>query len=56
MDDKGQPCPVVVASRRSKEEVEFYGGAITLYPDRCEIKINGSGGDMLIEEDITFDA
>ena len=54
-DHRGQPCPVVVASRpKKKEEFPFYGGALTLYPDHCNVKFNGNEGDVTEEQDIWF--
>ncbi len=39
LDDKGQPCPVLVLSRPSKakngEEPSYTGAALTLTPDHC---------------------
>ena len=54
-DDKGQPCTVVVASYANKNEDPFFGGAITLYEDHCNVKFTGNDGSVLGEEDISFE-
>lgn len=52
-DHKGQPCPVVVASRPQKDG-PFGGGALTLYGDRCNVKFTDSNGDIFGDEDIMY--
>ena len=54
-DDKGQPCAVVVASKTQKEEGAFYGGAITLHKNYCNIKITSDEGDILINNNLSFE-
>ena len=54
-DDKGQPCTVAVTSRPPRNHGEaFYGGAITLLKDRCNVKVTGDNGDIYLDEDIIF--
>lgn len=53
-DHKGQPCHVVVASKTQKTDGPFYGGAITLYKDYCNVKITGDNKNILLDEDILF--
>ncbi len=52
-DHKGQPCPLIAASKPSKDG-PFTGGAITLYPDRCNVKFTDSDHAVVGEEDIIF--
>lgn len=52
-DHKGQPCPVVVASERSKEG-PFLGGALVLYPDHCDVKFTDHEKKPVKEETIPF--
>lgn len=52
-DHKGQPCPVVVASKPQKEG-PFGGGALTLYQDRCNVKFTDSDGTVLQEAELSF--
>ena len=33
----------------------FYGGAITLYEDSCNVKITNEESEILIDENIDFD-
>ena len=56
-DYNGQPCTVVVASKMNKkvEGTLFYGGAITLYEDSCNVKITNEESEILIDENIDFD-
>ncbi|MBE6633265.1 MAG: metallophosphoesterase [Ruminococcaceae bacterium] len=55
-DYLGQPCPVVVASQRSKENKNYYvGGAITLYPDRCRVQMTDNQGACLLEQTLLFE-
>lgn len=53
-DDKGQPCPVIVASKTQKTEGPFFGGAITLLEDSCNVKVTGDEGEILFDENIVF--
>ena len=53
-DDKGQSCPVVVASQINHEKDLFWGGAITLGKDFCNVKFTDSNGDVTQEENILF--
>ena len=46
LDHKGQPCPVVIASRISKDMNFFQGGAISLYDDRIEVKFTDNEGNV----------
>jgi Icc-related predicted phosphoesterase len=52
-DNIGQPCPVVAASRPQKN-APFFGGAFTLYPDRCNVKFTGSDGSVAEDVDIMY--
>jgi len=52
-DHKGQPCPVVVASQKGKD-IPFAGGAFTLYPDHCDVKITDDSQSVLLEEILRF--
>ncbi len=52
-DDKGQPCPVVVASRPQKEG-PFWGGAFTLRPGQCDVRFTDSGGAVSENHTILF--
>ena len=54
-DDKGQPCAVVVASKTQKGEDLFWGGAITLFHDRSNIKFTSNHGDVMEDTEIVFD-
>ena len=49
-DHKGQPCPLVVASRF--EEGKFVGGAITLDGDTCHIAFTGNQKE--VEDEYTI--
>ena len=51
-DHKGQPCPVIVASETPKNG-PFYGGAIELYPDHCNVKFTDSLHN--VREEYTLD-
>lgn len=51
-DCKGQPCPVVVASKLSKDENYFVGAAITLSPDGINIKFTDNAHAVLEEYDL----
>ena len=55
-DYTGQPCTVVVASKTNRKEKgsTYYGGALTLYKDSCNVKITGSDNSLLFEENIEF--
>ena len=53
-DHRGQPCPVVVASKVEKGDAEFFGGAITLKPESCNVKITGDSGTILLDQNIEF--
>lgn len=52
-DDKGQPCPVVVASI-AKKDTPYGGGAITLSPTGANIKFTDSQGAVRGEYDLIF--
>ncbi len=52
-DHKGQPCPVIAASRPSKD-APFLGGAFTLYTDHCNVKFTGSDGSVAEEADLVY--
>ena len=52
-DHNGQPCPVVVASERSKEG-PYIGGAFVLYPDRCHVAFTDHEKQVHGEETIMF--
>ena len=43
-DALGQPCPVVVGSRPQKDG-PFWGCALTLSPDGCQVTFNSSDGE-----------
>jgi len=51
-DHRGQPCPVVVASQKTEDA--FWGGAITLYSDHCNVKMTGSDRSTLFDENLVF--
>ena len=51
-DHKGQPCPVIVASEVSADGAEYIGGAIELYPDRCDVKFINQ--DLLVKGEESF--
>ena len=53
-DHKGQPCPVIVASERSKTDTPYIGGAITLNVDGCDVVFNDHTGKVTYEEHIPF--
>ncbi len=53
-DNKGQPCTLVCASRPVKDG-PFWGGAFTLYPDRCNVKFTNSEGEISEDSDIIFE-
>ena len=53
-DDKGQPCTVVVASKKDEKKNYFLGGALTLYSDRCNVKFTDSDGNVSTDEDVIF--
>ena len=55
-DYLGQPCPVVVGSNVQKIDgvSRYYGAAITVYPDHCNIKFNSNIQDIMLNEDIIF--
>lgn len=52
-DHKGQPCPVIVASEVSADGAEYIGGAIELYPDRCDVKFINQ--DLLVKGEESFE-
>lgn len=52
-DHKGQPCPVIVASKVSADGAEYIGGAIELYPDRCDVKFINQ--DLLVKGEETIE-
>lgn len=53
-DHLGQPCPVVVASERTKDGGPYIGGAFTLWPDRCEVRFTDHEGRVHGEETLHF--
>lgn len=53
LDHKGQPCPVIVASETPKDG-PFYGGAVELYPDHCNVKFTDSNKNVRSEERLDF--
>jgi 3',5'-cyclic AMP phosphodiesterase CpdA len=55
-DDKGQPCPVVVASEIDTRKKWFLGGAITLGKDGCSICFTDSDGNETETKKIDFEA
>lgn len=52
-DHKGQPCTLVAASMPVKDG-PFWGGAFTLYADRCNVKFTSSDGEVGENVDIIF--
>lgn len=53
-DHKGQPCTLVAASMPLKDG-PFWGGAFTLYTDRCNVNFTSSDGEVSEDTDIIFD-
>lgn len=53
-DHKGQPCPVIVASEPIKSG-PFWGGAIELYPDHCNVKFTDDNHNVREDIDIVFE-
>lgn len=52
-DKKGQPCPVVCASKISKNDFEFYiGGALTLSADKIDVKFTDNHHAVVGEDTI----
>ncbi len=51
-DHKGQPCPVVCASR--PENDRFIGGAFVLEESGCRVVFNDSNGEVLKDEYLSF--
>ena len=51
-DDLGQPCPVVCASQ--PENDRFIGGGFVLAESGCRVIFNGSDGEVLTDEYLTF--
>ena len=55
LDHKGQPCPVIVASEvEKKSKGIFLGGAIELYPERCNVKFTDTQKEIKESIDIEF--
>ncbi|MBQ8407909.1 MAG: metallophosphoesterase [Clostridia bacterium] len=52
LDHKGQPCPVIVASKATDNV--FMGGAVELYTDRCNVKFTDNLGVAKDEIEILF--
>ncbi|MBQ8858325.1 MAG: metallophosphoesterase [Clostridia bacterium] len=53
-DHKGQPCPVVVGSQLTNKPTPFFGAALTLREDGCNVKFTSDGGEVSLDEDIDF--
>lgn len=51
-DNKGQPCPVVCASKISKDETYYCGGAITITPDKINIRYTNNSLETEGEETV----
>ena len=52
-DNKGQPCPVIVASETPRDG-RFFGGAIELYSDHCNVKFTDNNHEIKEEAVIKF--
>lgn len=52
LDHKGQPCPVVVASEVAEDY--YVGGALELYPNRCNVKFVDESCKIRKASDIEF--
>ena len=52
-DHHGQPCPVIVAAKKKKGDMEvpYVGGAITLSPERCRVVFNNHEGCVVADEE-----
>ncbi len=52
-DAFGQPCPIIAASRISKNDPSFFvGGAVTLDGDRANVRFTDNEGSIIGEENI----
>ena len=49
-DHLGQPCPVIVAAKKQKDQ-PYAGGAITLSPNHCKVVFNDNEGNICATEE-----
>ncbi|MBR3708995.1 MAG: hypothetical protein IKM17_08300, partial [Lentisphaeria bacterium] len=52
-DNKGTPCPVIVASKPTKDRSEFTGGAFTLSEDQILVQYTNQEKQVVGEEILT---
>lgn len=52
-DYRGQPCPVVVASN-PEPDGSFWGGGLTLLPNRCRVEFTHSNGETVFARELLF--